>query len=89
MDGGEGERREVVVQNEKKGKIRRKNSVDEMDIAVAVDTERGRRRQIAKRKSVDNIWRQHAVFVILLDVAICSIMFLIWLTICRGFECIR
>ncbi|GAB2265064.1 Pentafunctional AROM polypeptide [Dionaea muscipula] len=41
-------------------------------------------RQRAKR-----IWEKHVWVVLLLDLAVCLVLFGIWLWICQGFQCIR
>ena len=41
-------------------------------------------KQRAKR-----IWRRHVWIVLTLDLAVCLILFGIWLFVCRGFECIE
>lgn len=34
------------------------------------------------------LWRSHAKIVIVLDIALCLVLFAVWLGICRGFHCV-
>ncbi|KAG7945353.1 hypothetical protein I3843_15G147800 [Carya illinoinensis] len=34
------------------------------------------------------IWRKHVWVVLLLDLFVCSVLFVIWLWVCGGFNCI-
>ncbi|XP_077210163.1 phytolongin Phyl2.2-like [Tasmannia lanceolata] len=34
------------------------------------------------------VWKQHARIVLLIDVVVCCILFVVWLSICKGFDCI-
>lgn len=60
-----------------------------IEVLVGCEQEHGHLSAEKEKKSVENIWRQHVRVVLLLDVAICSVMFGIWFTVCRGFQCIR
>ncbi|KAG0502482.1 hypothetical protein HPP92_002554 [Vanilla planifolia] len=39
------------------------------------------------RKLVKRIWRRHVRMVIVMDLIVCSLLFGIWLSVCRGFQC--
>lgn len=41
------------------------------------------------RQRATRIWRRHVWIVLTLDLAVCLILFGIWLFVCRGFECIE
>jgi len=43
----------------------------------------------AGRQKAKKIWRRHVWIVLVLDLAVCLILFGIWLFVCRGFECIE
>lgn len=63
----------------------------EMEIDVAADCNRDSRhhpRPPFSKRLMEKIWWQHVRVVILLDLVICFIMLGIWLTVCRGFQCI-
>ncbi|XP_041009803.1 phytolongin Phyl2.2-like [Juglans microcarpa x Juglans regia] len=40
------------------------------------------------RQKAKQIWRKHVWVVLLLDLFVCSVLFVIWLWVCRGFNCI-
>ncbi|KAL2921812.1 Phytolongin Phyl2.1 [Bienertia sinuspersici] len=40
------------------------------------------------RHKAKKIWRRHVWIVLVLDLAVCLILFGIWLFVCRGFQCI-
>lgn len=40
------------------------------------------------RKSMQRIWRQQVRMVLIIDLVVCSLLFGIWLSVCRGFQCI-
>lgn len=41
------------------------------------------------RHKAKKIWRRHVWIVLVLDLAVCLILFGIWLFVCRGFQCIE
>ncbi|XP_021729115.1 phytolongin Phyl2.2-like [Chenopodium quinoa] len=41
------------------------------------------------RNKAKKIWRRHVWIVLVLDLAVCLILFGIWLFVCRGFQCIE
>lgn len=41
------------------------------------------------RQKSKQIWRKHVWVVLLLDLFVCSVLFVIWLCICRGFKCVE
>lgn len=41
------------------------------------------------RHKAKKIWRRHVWIVLMLDLAVCLILFGIWLFVCRGFQCIE
>ncbi|XP_074281631.1 phytolongin Phyl2.2 [Silene latifolia] len=43
---------------------------------------------VGKQKA-KKIWRRHVWIVLVLDLAVCLILFGIWLFVCRGFQCIE
>lgn len=40
------------------------------------------------RKSMQRIWRQQVRMVLIIDLVVCSLLFGIWLSVCKGFQCI-
>ncbi|XP_010915980.1 phytolongin Phyl1.2 [Elaeis guineensis] len=41
-----------------------------------------------RTKTVQGVWRQNVRTVVLIDLAFCSLLLGIWLSVCRGFHCI-
>lgn len=41
------------------------------------------------RQKAKQIWRRHVWVLLLIDLFVCSLLFGIWLGICRGFKCIN
>ncbi|KAJ7965334.1 phytolongin Phyl2.1-like [Quillaja saponaria] len=41
-----------------------------------------------ERQKAKHIWKKHVWVVLLLDLFVCSVLFGIWLWVCRGFKCI-
>ncbi|XP_041015670.1 phytolongin Phyl2.2-like [Juglans microcarpa x Juglans regia] len=41
------------------------------------------------RQKAKQLWRKHVWFVLLLDLFVCSVLFVIWLWVCQGFKCIE
>lgn len=44
---------------------------------------------VGGRQKAKKIWRRHVWVVLILDLAVCLILFGIWLFVCRGFQCIE
>ncbi|WOK97253.1 hypothetical protein Cni_G05961 [Canna indica] len=65
----------------RKGKSKTVISVVDRDI---VDSDPGN----GGSKSVRKVWRQHVRTIILVDLLICCLLLAVWVSICRGFECI-
>ncbi|XP_020575275.1 phytolongin Phyl1.1-like [Phalaenopsis equestris] len=40
------------------------------------------------RKSMQRIWWQQVRMVLIIDLVVCSLLFGIWLSVCKGFQCI-
>lgn len=40
------------------------------------------------RKSMQRIWRQQVRMVLIIDLVVCSLLFGIWLSVCKGFQCV-
>lgn len=40
------------------------------------------------RQKAKQIWRKHVWVVLSLDLFVCSVLFVIWLLVCRGFNCV-
>lgn len=43
---------------------------------------------VGDRQKEKQVWRKHVWVVLLLDLFVCSVLFVIWLWVCRGFKCI-
>ncbi|KAJ4783215.1 Phytolongin Phyl1.1 [Rhynchospora pubera] len=43
------------------------------------------RRQLSGR----NLWCRHVKIVIAIDVVICVVLFIVWLVVCKGFQCVK
>ncbi|KAH7543825.1 hypothetical protein JRO89_XS15G0026000 [Xanthoceras sorbifolium] len=41
-----------------------------------------------ERQKAKQIWKKHVWIVLVLDLLVCSVLFGIWLWVCRGFQCI-
>lgn len=74
-DQGEVMSREAVVCNQK--------GAFASDSALCLGDSASGAKQKAKR-----IWRRHVWVVLVLDFAVCLILFGVWLMVCRGFQCI-
>ncbi|KAJ7959357.1 phytolongin Phyl2.1-like [Quillaja saponaria] len=42
-----------------------------------------------ERQKAKQIWKKHVWVVLLLDIFVCSVLFAIWLWVCRGLKCIE
>ncbi|KAK4571185.1 hypothetical protein RGQ29_029846 [Quercus rubra] len=60
------------------------DDVDGGDFSLPVQKAFANDRQKSKQ-----IWRKHVWVVLLLDLFVCSVLFVIWLCICRGFKCVE
>lgn len=40
------------------------------------------------RKSLQKIWRQQVRLILVIDAVVCTLLFGIWLSVCKGFQCI-
>ncbi|XP_020097118.1 phytolongin Phyl2.2-like isoform X2 [Ananas comosus] len=54
-----------------------------MEISVAADA------ADPLPKSMRIAWRQHLRAILLIDLAVCGLLFGIWISVCKGFHCIR
>ncbi|KAL5989392.1 hypothetical protein ACLOJK_010282 [Asimina triloba] len=41
------------------------------------------------RQQAQMLWRKHVRLVLLIDLAICCILFTVWMSICQGFRCVK
>jgi hypothetical protein len=76
-------------------------NVDDRGVRVDITSDEGRtgtsfsvertasigrtRRQLSGR----SVWCRHVKIVIAIDVVICVVLFIVWLVICRGFDCVK
>lgn len=83
------------IKKERKKKARSEEGVggsrgmDELEISVSDnddDTDLGF--GLGGRKTLQRIWRQQVRMVLVIDVVVCTLLFVIWLSICKGFKCI-
>ncbi|URD92306.1 VAMP-like protein [Musa troglodytarum] len=71
------------VKEKKGGKGKRKMTISVVNRDV-VDSDPAN----GGSKSVQKVWRQHVRTIILIDLVVCCFLLGVWVSICRGFECI-
>ncbi|KAK8939733.1 hypothetical protein KSP40_PGU019969 [Platanthera guangdongensis] len=59
--------------------------VSVLDNAGDADLESG---SSGGRKSLQRIWKQQVRLILVIDAVVCTLLFGIWLSVCKGFQCI-
>lgn len=57
------------------------------DLSVALQKNGGGGDMGAGRQKAKQVWKQQVWMVLILDLCVCSVLFGVWLWICRGFRC--
>ncbi|XP_008783168.2 phytolongin Phyl2.2 [Phoenix dactylifera] len=92
-----GSESEQETRKETRKKKKKSNATTEEDSISRIgsfDSEAESRIEISaadadpRTKTVQGFWGQHVRTVVLIDLALCSLLFGIWLSVCRGFHCI-
>ncbi|KAG1335009.1 phytolongin Phyl1.2 [Cocos nucifera] len=92
--GSESEKKAPKETKKKKKKSKVTTEEDSISSIASFDSEAESRIEILaadadpRTKTVLGVWGQHVRTVVLIDLAFCSLLFGIWLSVCRGFHCI-
>ena len=81
----------------KKRMVVEANGIDGKDFAIQnkvdlcddVNGLLSKNNMVNDRQKANKIWKKHVWVVLLLDVFVCAVLFVIWLCVCRGFQCMQ